>query len=212
MHPSLVGLKKIDRPRLAKAGWYLRDRDTVALEKSVESQLCGFHLRSASAPDTCAVKDPRDREPGSNLRLQFPVVIMGSRLVEDPLPEKRGVKRAKPETVEAKEKTPKQASLLHCVSQLRSEPSFSDADILVGDETFKVHRNVVCNLSDFFMRVFLGPFKEAEKQSLKVENATSAAVSILLDFAYGVSVVDKLMENFGLSKEVVSISHRFQVG
>lgn len=97
------------------------------------------------------------------------------------------------------------------VSDLRTDITFSDADVLVGDERILVHRNVVCCLSGFFLRGFLKPTTAGERPSIKIANASPSAMNIVLDFEYGISVAKKLGEDLELACEVMSLSHRFEV-
>lgn len=69
--------------------------------------------------------------------------------------------------VDAKEEA-KLRRLGRLVSDLRSDTMFADVDVCVGDETIPVHRSVVCGLCDFFLKAFSGPFKEAERRSVKI--------------------------------------------
>lgn len=100
------------------------------------------------------------------------------------------------------------ASLL---SSLRTDGTFSDAEVLVDEECFPVHRSVVCALSPFFFKSFSGPFQEADKRKLKLKDTSSAAVSVLLDYAYCMDVEGHLKSNFKLALDVVQLAHRLEV-
>lgn len=96
---------------------------------------------------------------------------------------------------------------MRMVNELRIDTRFCDADVRFGDHIFSVHRIVLCSLSEFFLKAFSDPFKEAEKRSLEIEHASPAAVNVLLDFAYGVSEVQKLNKDFELACNVIALSH-----
>lgn len=124
---------------------------------------------------------------------------------------KKRIKRIQAGNDSEEARLSKEPRLGPLVADLRHDEKFSDAEIRVGDEVFPVHRNVVCALSEFFMKSFSGPFKEAQKRSLTIEEASLSVVSILLDFAYGIDVSSKMKDELDLACEVVSLSHRFDV-
>lgn len=108
-------------------------------------------------------------------------------------------------------KRPKEPRLGPLVAALRHDLTFADAAILVEGQTFPVHRNIICALSDFFRKSFSSTFKEPEKRSLVIQGASPSTVSILLDFAYGIDVTEKMSVDFDLAYKIVSLSHRLQV-
>lgn len=77
----------------------------------------------------------------------------------------------KPELQVAGEQERNDSRLEGLVSNLRNDTTFSDADVGVGAEAFPVHLCVICGLSDFFLKAFSDPLKEAEKRSMKIEYA-----------------------------------------
>lgn len=95
---------------------------------------------------------------------------------------------------------------------LRNNTRFSDAEICVGDATFQIHRSVICGVSEFFNTAFSDDFQEAEKRLLKIEQASLAAMSVVIDFAYCMDVEKELSEmGFEHAWELISLSDRFQV-
>lgn len=97
------------------------------------------------------------------------------------------------------------------VSRLRNDAKFSDADICAAGKTFPIHRDIVCGLSHFFMKAFTGAFKEAGKRSLVIKDASSQAMSVVIDYAYCQDVKTAMNKNFELTGEVISLSHRFEI-
>lgn len=97
------------------------------------------------------------------------------------------------------------------VSMLMNDAKFRDADICAGGRQFPVHRNVVSGLSDFFMKAFSGTFKDAEKRSLHIEDASSQEMFVIVDFAYCQDVGIAMSANFELACEVILLSHRFEI-
>lgn len=118
-------------------------------------------------------------------------------------------KRGQPLTASVLAQRSKQPRFGPSVSRLRHDETFTDAEICVEDETFPIHRNIIGLLSDFFLKSFAGPFAEAEKRSLRVEEASPSAVSILLNFEYGIDMTSKMKNELDLACEVASLSHRF---
>lgn len=95
---------------------------------------------------------------------------------------------------------------------LRDDTKFSNAEICVHNKIVQVHRSIVFDLSEFFNKAFSGNFQEAEERLLMIEDASSPAMSVVLNFAFCLDVHKDLHEkSFDIVCEVISLSERFQV-
>jgi len=95
--------------------------------------------------------------------------------------------------------------------RLRENAEFSDCTIIVCDDEFPVHSNIVSCLGPFFKTAFLGDFKEAATKRLHIGDTTPEAVSVLLDYAYEVDYSLKISTDISLNVDVWELSHRFSL-
>lgn len=61
------------------------------------------------------------------------------------------------------------------------------------------------------MKALSGTFTEATVRSLKIVKASPLAFSLLLDYVYGIYVVDVLKKVFGLARDVLCLSYRCEI-
>lgn len=94
---------------------------------------------------------------------------------------------------------------------LRRNPVFADSTLRVGAEKFHIHRNIVGCLSSVFFNMFFSGREEAGSRSLEIGKASTQAVSVMLDFAYGVEVGSAMSKDHELAIEVASIAERFAI-
>ncbi|KAH8698146.1 BTB/POZ protein [Phaeosphaeriaceae sp. PMI808] len=64
------------------------------------------------------------------------------------------------------------------------EADSTDLRLKCGSGTFNVHKDVLCNWSDFFKKVCLGGFKEASSGVIDLSEDDSDAVKAMLQFFY----------------------------
>ncbi|PKY03214.1 hypothetical protein P168DRAFT_282969 [Aspergillus campestris IBT 28561] len=73
--------------------------------------------------------------------------------------------------------------LLGALASLRSEPKYSDLTISCDNETYPVHRCIVCTRSAFFARACDGDFKEASTGVITL-NEDPALVKMMIEYLY----------------------------
>ncbi|KAK8023841.1 histone acetyltransferase MYST2 [Apiospora rasikravindrae] len=69
-------------------------------------------------------------------------------------------------------------------NELFNNELFSDAKVTVGDKTWPVHKSILCFRSEYFRKVFTGPFSEAATNHLTIEGQDAAAVGAILHYLY----------------------------
>lgn len=94
---------------------------------------------------------------------------------------------------------------------LRYDTKLSDAEIIVGEETFPIHRAIVVPHSDFFKAALCGVFSEAQDKKLVLKDTTKEAISICLDYMYGSFIERKVIEDLESGLEVWKLAHRLQM-
>ncbi|KAK8234720.1 BTB/POZ protein [Phyllosticta capitalensis] len=76
--------------------------------------------------------------------------------------------------------------LRHSISGLLQSGLYSDATIVCDDQTFHVHKAVICTQSAYFARAFDkdNGFKEACTNVIELQDVSSAVVRSMLEFMY----------------------------
>lgn len=87
--------------------------------------------------------------------------------------------------------------------------AFADITVFVGMHTFKVHRSVVSYLSPICYKLFARASSNPSS-CLKIHQTSPAAWSVLLDFAYGIDVEERLGKDLELAMDVASVAGHFQ--
>ncbi|KAE8137929.1 hypothetical protein BDV38DRAFT_245915 [Aspergillus pseudotamarii] len=73
--------------------------------------------------------------------------------------------------------------LLEALASLRCNPVYSDLTILCGQESYPVHKCIVCTRSDFFAKACDGKFKEASTREV-ILNEEPALVKQMIEYFY----------------------------
>lgn len=93
---------------------------------------------------------------------------------------------------------------------LRSQPSFCDAELLTEDASISVHRAVLSTVSPVFKNLFLK--LPPGVHVLALNDATTEALQIVVDHAYGCPVLNKpSCISLSLSKELMRLAKRFKM-
>ena len=99
----------------------------------------------------------------------------------------------------------KQHDKLHNLTLLRFLTD-SMVDIFVGAERtkFHLHRDLLCNRSDYFRACFVGDFKEAQQRELSLPEDNAESFELFVTWLYGthlkkISLNDELPAYFGLA-------------
>lgn len=87
---------------------------------------------------------------------------------------------------------------------------FTDAEIEVGDKVFKVHKIVVCSVSEYFSKLFTSEFQEAQTSRVSIKDIDVDVMEYLLSIMY-----HRDPKNIKLDVDkafaVIEASSRFQV-
>lgn len=93
---------------------------------------------------------------------------------------------------------------------LRSTEHETDGVVLGGDSVCKVRCNIVCWLSPAFLDVFMKN-KVGNVPSLDTSTFSTKAVSVMLDFAYGVDVSPALSSDAALLTDVGLLANKYEI-
>jgi len=99
---------------------------------------------------------------------------------------------------------------LNLLQYLRNDTLLSDATINVCDVEFAVHKCVITSYSQFFRAAFSGAFSESKNNTLTLRDTSSRAVSIVVDYMYGISP-NRRVQGWSHALEVIELSHRLQI-
>lgn len=91
---------------------------------------------------------------------------------------------------------------------LGHDRSFTDAEIVTPGKTFSVHRNILGSLSPRFFKFFAG---QTGNPRMPIPGASVPAMTLLLDFAYGMEVEHKLEADFNLAMEIIFVANKLDV-
>ncbi|XP_017060212.1 kelch repeat and BTB domain-containing protein 7-like [Drosophila ficusphila] len=75
-------------------------------------------------------------------------------------------------------------SLEHALSKMRENKMFSDCLILVEDQSFACHKNILAVASEFFERMFLGKFQESQSGEIRLNEVKAETFSHFLQYVY----------------------------
>ncbi|KAK7917712.1 hypothetical protein PG985_011320 [Apiospora marii] len=76
------------------------------------------------------------------------------------------------------------AMLLDSGQKLYKSELFADAELVVGDEKWPIHKAIVCSRSDWFMKALAGPFKEATANKVDITGHDPKYVGLVLRYLY----------------------------
>lgn len=68
--------------------------------------------------------------------------------------------------------------------ELRKTAQFSDAQLIVGNAVWNVHKSIVCLRSGFFNKELSSLFRPGDVKSVTILNHTEEEVRLLLEFIY----------------------------
>ncbi|KAK8176738.1 BTB/POZ protein [Phyllosticta citribraziliensis] len=82
--------------------------------------------------------------------------------------------------------TPGDRHVRQSISGLLESGRYSDAKIVCGDQTFHIHKAVVCTQSEYFSRAFddINGFKEARTNTIELQDISPSVVRSILEYMY----------------------------
>ena len=67
---------------------------------------------------------------------------------------------------------------------MRKEGILTDIDLIVGDEVYKCHRNILAHKSGYFYAMFVNQFSEKSASEVELNCINNGAFSLVLDWIY----------------------------
>lgn len=103
-----------------------------------------------------------------------------------------------------------ESEVCECFAALLESKEFSDVEVVVGEERFDAHSQVLMARSPIFRAMFASPMREGMQKRVVIEDCEASAIRELLRFLYTGHVEPEVLDHEDSTLALLQAAHRYE--